>query len=119
MSYRLALVQVLAIAIAIGLAPRAASADDGAGHVSVMAGVLGGDDDGSLAIRPHVRAELALDVIGPLAVGGFVQATADVEGLPPAFGGGVMITLRPELPLLGFVPHLELTGARLALHDRS
>lgn len=93
---------------------------DEAGHVSVSGGALAGDDAGSLAFRPLVRAEIAFNVVGPLAAGGFVQV-AFADGGPsdaPAFGGGVLLTLRPDLPQLGFVPHLEITGARVQMPSR-
>lgn len=95
--------------------------DDESGHVSVSGGALAGDDAGSLAFRPLVRAEVAFNVAGPLAAGGFLQV-AFADGGPsdaPAFGGGVLLTLRPDLPQLGFVPHLEITGSRLQLPSRA
>jgi hypothetical protein len=115
------------VAVAMALPGRASADDeapethDEAGHVSVSGGALAGDDAGSLAFRPLVRAEIAFNVAGPLAAGGFVQV-AFADGGPsdaPAFGGGVLLTLRPDLPQLGFVPHIEITGARLQLPSRA
>ena len=116
-------VGLLALAL---LAPVRASAEDAAqdeaGHVSVSGGALAGDDGGSLAFLPVVRAELAFNVVGPLAAGGFLQvafATEEGASETATFGGGVLLTLRPDLPQLGFVPHIEITGARLQLPTRS
>ncbi|MDQ3031156.1 MAG: hypothetical protein M3Y87_01970 [Myxococcota bacterium] len=109
------------------LVPLGASADDAtqtsdeAGHVSFSGGALAGDDGGSLAFRPVVRAALAFNVAGPLAAGGFLQvafATEAGASETAAFGGGVLLTLRPDVPELGFVPHIEITGARLQLPTR-
>lgn len=119
-------VALLALTVALA-APLRASADedderthDEAGHFSVSGGALAGDDSGSLAFRPLVRAEIAFNVLGPLAAGGFLQvAFADGGPEAPAFGGGVLLTLRPDLPELGFVPHIEITGARLQLPSRA
>ncbi|WP_157069030.1 hypothetical protein [Sandaracinus amylolyticus] len=111
----------------VGIAvPCAAHAEDApevdpeSGHVSVSGGALAGDDAGSLAFRPLVRAEVAFNVAGPLAAGGFLQVAFADGGMSdaPAFGGGVLLTLRPDLPELGFVPHLEITGSRLQLPSR-
>lgn len=96
-------------------------ASDESGHVSFSGGALAGDDAGSLAFRPLVRAEIAFNVAGPLAAGGFLQVAFATDGAAtdaPAFGGGVLLTLRPDVPQLGFVPHLELTGSRLQLPSR-
>jgi hypothetical protein len=92
-----------------------------AGHVSVALGALIADEAGGTRARPTLRAELAFNVVGPIAAGGFVQvAFADLPLDRPAFGGGLIATLRPELSFFGLpegtlVPHLEITGARLQL----
>lgn len=115
---------VASFAVALSANPCGVRADDTAheeaGHVSFTGGALLGDDGGSLAVSPLVRAELAFNLAGPFAMGGFLQAAFSDQGsLTPAFGGGVLFTLRPDLPALGFVPHIEITGARLQLPTRA
>jgi hypothetical protein len=116
-----------AVVFAAAITPKPAFADDDdaeqqeeAGHVSFTGGALVGDDSGSLAVSPLVRAEVAFNLIGPFAAGGFLQAAFRDQGdIAPAFGGGVLLTLRPDVPALGFVPHIEITGARLQLPTRA
>jgi hypothetical protein len=96
-------------------------ADDGEnGHFTVEVGTLIAEEAGALTPRALLRSEIAFRLIGPFAAGGFLQATIpdDPMASPPGFGGGLILALRPELPELGFVPHLEVTGARLQLPSR-
>jgi len=107
----------LALLISIVSAGVARADDEVSGHFSVETGVLVGDHGTQLTARALLHAQIAFRLIGPLAAGGFFQTVVadDPMGSPPGFGGGLVLALRPELPLLGFVPHLEITGARVQL----
>jgi hypothetical protein len=72
--------------------------------------------DAGTSVHPLLRAELDLEVAGPLYVGGFVYGLG--ERLPfasPSIGGGVVAQLRPDLRILGMRPLLEASFARLQL----
>jgi len=94
--------------------PATASADSGT--FGLVVGATAIDEGGEAQLLPVVRGELTFRLAGPLQFGGFVQGTA--AGLPfdgPAFGAGLLTTLRPDLPILGLTPHLEASMARLQL----
>ena len=114
MSGRVILLALLVSMLPVGVAH---ADDESSGHLSVEAGALVGEVGDHLTAHALLRAEIAFRLIGPFAAGGFLQTVVadDPMGSPPGFGGGVLLALRPELPLLGFVPHLEVTGARVQL----
>lgn len=85
--------------------------------------VVGGtqlEEAGDTSWHPTVRAEIAFRAVGPLALGAFVEGVAgEVPFNAPAFGAGGLAQVRARAPVLGVVPHLEASFARLQLpHDR-
>ena len=104
---------------ALGLtvaSPATAEAQDGA--IGLRVGALRLDDAGRDEWRPTLRLDGAVSVVGPLQLGGYVQATA--EALPlqdPGFGTGGLIRLAPHLPF-GITPYVELTAGWHQLPSR-
>ena len=66
--------------------------------------------------HPTLRGEVAFQLVGPLQLGGFLTGTAAEPAFDgPAFGGGLLVALRPEIPVLGLTAHLEASAARMQL----
>ena len=63
--------------------------------------------------RPNLNAQFAFELIGPLQAGvwGNVMAS-DLPLKNPAFGGGLVVALRPTIPVLRLQPILEVAGGR-------
>lgn len=107
----------LTLAAAVGAAlltsPSTARADTTLGFA------LGGvalERDGATSLHPTLHAQLTLELLGPLEVGGFVAGVG--EELPlshVSLAGGLVLLLRAQRPVLGLVPHLEASVARLQL----
>ncbi|MBX3274004.1 MAG: hypothetical protein KF729_27310 [Sandaracinaceae bacterium] len=100
---------------ALLLASAPAAADTG--HVGLVGGALTLDEGNQTQWRPYARAELGLRLWGPFELGAHLQmATAGFPAELASFGGGVMVQLRPDVALFGFlVPHAEVAGSRVTL----
>lgn len=109
--------RLLALVAALTLwaaAPEAAHADTGL--FSVRAGAIGLEDGGGRTWKPRLRADLALELVGPLQGGAWFAVTAEEFPLQnPGFGAGLLVAVRPEIPGIGLVPSFEAAAGRLQL----
>jgi len=86
------------------------------GLLALEIGAATVEEGGEASLRPSARAGLAIEMLGLLALGAFVQGTATelpFEG--PAFGGGLQVLIRPTIPGTGVHPHLEASASRLQI----
>ena len=105
---------LLAAVVATLSAADTARAETGTFGLSV--GAIELEESGDATWHPTLRLELAFRAVGPLSLGAFVDGVAgDAPFGRPAFGAGALAQIRPEAPVLGIVPHLEASVARLQL----
>lgn len=93
-----------------------AAAQDRIGNVSVSMGALQLRETSSERWVPTMRAEAALDVLGPLQLGVYGNLVA--RSLPlqrPTLGGGGLIALRPEFAVSDLRPLLQVSTGRTRL----
>ncbi|HJK89790.1 MAG TPA: hypothetical protein RMH85_16240 [Polyangiaceae bacterium LLY-WYZ-15_(1-7)] len=103
---------LLALALTFA-APALAEADTGT--LSVQLGATG-LDQADRSWHPTLRTDFAFDLVGPLQAGGYMQImAAEVPLKSPGLGGGVLLALRPEIPVVHLRPLLELSGGRTQL----
>ena len=104
------LLPALALLASFAFTPTA-SADTGT--LAVHTGAIRLDNAGDVDWRPHLHAQFAFEIVGPLQAGawGSVMA-ADLPLRHPAFGGGLVLGLRPTIPLVRLQPILEVSGGR-------
>jgi hypothetical protein len=108
------LVTAAALVIPLLLASPRARADTATFAVSL--GAIQLEEAGAAEWHPTLRVEIAFRAVGPLQLGAFVDGVAgELPFSHPAFGAGALAQLRPEVPVLGVVPHLEASVARLQL----
>lgn len=87
-----------------------------AGTFGLSVGAIELEERGEATWHPTLRVELAFRAVGPLSLGAFVDGVSgDAPFGRPAFGAGALAQIRPETSLLGVVPHLEASVARLQL----
>ncbi len=84
------------------------------GHLALALGAFASGEPGNLSVAPNLRAELAFNVIGPLAAGGYFETQLGA-GDRFAAGGGLLFTVRPNVETFPVQPHFELSGGRLDL----
>ena len=84
------------------------------GHLALVLGTFASGEPGSLSFVPTGRAELAFNVIGPVAAGGYFETQLGTSERVAA-GGGLLFTLRPDVPTFPVQPHFELSGGRLQM----
>lgn len=91
--------------------PPSASADTGT--LAVHTGAIRLDARGDVDWRPHLQAQFAFEIVGPLQAGvwGSVMAS-DLPLRHPAFGGGLVLGIRPTIPVVRLQPILEVSGGR-------
>lgn len=106
-----------AVALAgAGLAASPAPARAEAVLLTVQGGALDLQEPGGDVWRPTARVDLALRVVGPLRIGGFVQGAARTGALEDfGIGGGAFVMVRPQIPGTGLFPLAEATGGYLQL----
>ncbi|MEM9067708.1 MAG: hypothetical protein AAGE52_04355 [Myxococcota bacterium] len=86
------------------------------GTFNLQTGATQLDVVGETKWRPTLRADFAFDVWGPLQAGAFAQVMA--SGLPlrsPRLGGGLLVALRPEIPVVRLRPLLEASAGRMQI----
>lgn len=109
---------VAAALAAAGLALAPSSARAEAVLLTVQAGALDLEEPRGDVWRPTARVDLALRVVGPLRLGGFVQGAARTGALEDlGIGGGAFVMVRPEIPGTGLFPLAEASGGYLQLPD--
>jgi len=105
--------RVLVAVIAFGAVLNATPASADTGTVGVRAGAARFTDSEGDAWRPVLRLDGSFELVGPLQLGGYLQATA--EDLPlssPAIGVGLHAAVRPRIPLTPLRPMLEVSAGR-------
>jgi hypothetical protein len=88
------------------------------GHLALVLGGFVAGEPGALSLAPNARAELAFNVIGPIAAGGYFETQLG-SGDRFAVGGGLLFTVRPDVPTFPLQPHFELSGGRLQMPGAS
>ncbi|MCB9615212.1 MAG: hypothetical protein H6722_22475 [Sandaracinus sp.] len=84
------------------------------GEAGVQAGVLRLEGPGGTRLEPTLRSDFAFELVGPLHAGGWVQVVGLTLPLTEiALGGGVEVSLRPQLGW--FRPTFEVAGGRQRL----
>lgn len=114
----------LLLAFVLVAAPTLASAQTSAeaspttrpesGHLALVVGAFASGEPGNLSFAPTARAELAFNLVGPLAAGGYFEAQLGSADRVAA-GGGLLFTVRPDVPTFPVQPHFELSGGRLQM----
>lgn len=94
----------------------ASRAEADTGTFSITGGAMALERRGGPDWHPAARTDLSFRLAGPLQFGAYLEASAAEPVFDgPAFGGGVLVTLRPRLPVLGLVPSVEVSGGRMQL----
>jgi hypothetical protein len=84
------------------------------GEAGVRFGVLRLDGPEGVRFEPTLQTDFAFELVGPLHAGGYVRAVGLTLPLTEiALGGGVEVSLRPQLGW--FRPSLEVAGGRQRL----
>lgn len=84
------------------------------GEAGVQVGVMRLDGPEGARFEPTLRTDFAFTLVGPLHAGAYVQAVGVTLPLTEvALGGGVEVSLRPQLGW--FRPSLEVAGGRQRL----
>lgn len=115
MARRIALSAAFVLSLAALSSTGTARADSG--HFALQAGAVRLDAQEGSVFRPTLRAELAFKIVGPLSLGGFLQLTPlSLPAELPSLGGGLLVQLRPELPIFGWlIPIAGVEGSRVGL----
>jgi hypothetical protein len=109
-----------AFALLLGGLAYAPRAHADTGYLTAQAGAMGLTQGEGMTFSPYARADVGLRLWGPFTLGGFFQASsADLMERDAGLGGGLVFAIRPDVSLLGFVPHAEVSGARLQLPGAS
>jgi hypothetical protein len=116
MPVRIALVlaALFAFAPTAALAQPSPTARPESGHLALALGTFASGEPGNLSFVPTGRAELAFNVVGPVAAGGYFETQLGT-GDRVALGGGLLFTVRPNVPTFPVQPHFELSGGRLQM----
>jgi hypothetical protein len=104
---------LLSSLVVLGVASSTLTARADTGTLGLTVGGIALEEAGDTTWHPTLRVDLAFNLVGPLEVGGYLTGTAtELLFADPAFGGGLLVAVRPTLPILNLTLHLEGTAGR-------